>query len=342
MEPVTAARNALEYVLEALPGEKIAIFCDDGKRDIGNAFASGAIDLGLWTRMITLHPKADEIRKKLPDVVYQAILSDKPDICVNLLRQKMEEAPFRLDLVNVETRNKRMRLGHCPDITIDMLTEGALALTKEEHGELQKNAKLLIDQLTDAVEIEITTSEGTGLIFSVEGREFLTDTYIDWKKMNWLNLPTGEVFTVPIASTFEGLLVCDVAAQGIGKISQEIHIQVKEGKVSSLTCKDKEIEKKVKRALTYDKMASIVSEFAFGLNTKARIVPQFLETEKIANTVHIGFGHNLDFPGGTNSSINHIDFIIDKPTVTVSFADERLETLMADGEIELQSLYEEI
>ncbi|MHA2298009.1 MAG: aminopeptidase [Candidatus Hodarchaeales archaeon] len=335
MEPVTSAKNALDCVLEALPGENIIIICDEEKVDVGKVFAAGAVELGLWTRMIVFKPGENEIRTVVPDTALQVIMREKPDICINLLRENVKETPFRVALITYETRNKRVRLGHCPDITIDMLSEGALALSKEEQVNLQHKARLLLAKLKDVVEVEVTSSAGTGLIFRVDGRDFFTDTQINWEDLHWMNLPTGEVTCAPVEKSLEGLLVCDVAVGGIGQVDKEIHLNVKDGKVIKIHCADKKVEKIISDALATDEKASYVGEFAFGLNPKARLVPQFLETEKLPNTVHLAFGHNLDFPGGENDSSNHMDFLIDKPTVTVIYKNDRVYTIMKEGKLDL-------
>jgi leucyl aminopeptidase (aminopeptidase T) len=78
-------------------------------------------------------------------------------------------------------------------------------------------------------------------------------------------------------------------------------------------------------------MSSVVGEFAFGINPKARFVDEFLETEKIHGTVHIAFGDNTDFPGGKNDSGNHMDFLMDKPTVKAIMKNGDVDTLVDRG-----------
>ena len=83
-----------------------------------------------------------------------------------------------------------------------------------------------------------------------------------------------------------------------------------------------------------DIMAKYIGEFAFGLNPKARLVEEFLESEKVAHTVHITFGHNIGYPGIVkNNSATHQDFLIDKPTVTITITFENNDTsaIMVDG-----------
>jgi leucyl aminopeptidase (aminopeptidase T) len=88
---------------------------------------------------------------------------------------------------------------------------------------------------------------------------------------------------------------------------------------------------KVKQWLATDEWSNIVGEFAFGINQKARLINEFLEAEKVFGTIHIAFGHNLDFPSGKNSSKNHIDFLVSKPTVKITKKDGETKTILQAG-----------
>ncbi|MHA1905142.1 MAG: hypothetical protein ACXADL_13875, partial [Candidatus Thorarchaeota archaeon] len=78
MEPKTAAANALETILEARPGESILIVTDDIRKEVGQAFAEGALDLGLWTRMVVLETEDNVNRTEPPQHLVEMINSSNP------------------------------------------------------------------------------------------------------------------------------------------------------------------------------------------------------------------------------------------------------------------------
>jgi leucyl aminopeptidase (aminopeptidase T) len=314
MDAQEAARNALSCVLEAEKGESIVIFCDEEKLDIGEAFARGTLDLGLRTRLTPLKTDPRVFRKEIPQQIME-ILRHHADIYINLLRGIREEAPFRIELIKLETRGHKARLGHCPGVTMDMLTEGALALTAEEHRRMQTFAKGLIQKLSQAVKIEISNPAGTDISLGVEGRPFFTDTIIDRKTMKWMNLPTGEVLIAPVENAAEGELVCDIAVGGVGLVETPVKLTVQNGRVRDSSSKSPQILRNVRDSLNTDARSSTIGEFAFGINPKARLADEFLEAEKLFGTIHIAFGDNSDFPGGQNPSKNHLDLLISKPSV---------------------------
>ena len=334
MEAWEAAKNALENVLEAVAGESIFIVCDDEKMEVGKAFADGALELGLWTRMMVLQTTRKP-RIEVPARLLEVFTRQKPDLYVNLVRGIREETPFRISIVKMETRYRKSRLGHCPGVTIDMLTEGALALTPQEHKNMQSQAERLIQALNGTIEVKIRNPAGTNLTLSTETREFFTDTKLDWKSMKWMNLPTGEVIVAPVEDSLNGKLVCDMAIGGMGKLKTPVEVVAKNGKAEKLLSKDKDILRRVKETFETDDWSDIVGEFAFGINSKARFVKEFLEAEKILGTIHVAFGANTDMPGGKNPSKNHMDLLISKPTVKVTKKDRRVITILEKGHFQI-------
>ncbi len=330
MEAWEAAKNALNCVLEAEKEDSIVIFCDDEKINIGEAFAAGALNLGLHTRLIILKTEPKIFREEIPKKVTE-VLRSPPAIYINLFRGVREEAPFRIQLIKMETEGHKARLGHCPGVTMDMLTEGALALKTEEHRKMQGFAKKLMEKLNGTVRIELVNPTGTKLSFSVEDRVFFTDTIVNKETNKWMNLPTGEVLIGPAEDSMHGELVCDMAIGGIGPIETPVKLLVQDGRVKDSTCKDRQILKRVQDSLSTDENSSRLGEFAFGVNPKARFVEEFLEAEKLLGTIHIAFGDNADYPGGKNPSKNHMDFLISKPTVKAFKKDDSSTTILKDG-----------
>ena len=329
MKASDATKNALKNVLEARANETILIICDKEKNEIGEAFASGALDLELQTRFWVLQePK--EIRTEIP-IQLQKILEKKTDIYINLLKGNREETPFRIKIIKKQTSSMESRLGHCPGVTLDMLTEGALALTSEEHKKMQDHAVKLMKILEGTQQVDIQNPAGTHVTFSAKNRTFFTDTKLDWKTMKWMNLPTGEVMVAPIEDSLEGKLVVDLAIGGIGKIRSPMEITIKKGRVENVSSQNEEEIHQVRQTFSTDKWSDVVGEFAFGINPHARFVDEFLEAEKILGTIHLAFGSNIDMPGGKNPSKNHMDLLISSPTVKITKENKDQITILENG-----------
>ena len=92
-----------------------------------------------------------------------------------------------------------------------------------------------------------------------------------------------------------------------------------------LYSQDTEIAKFPNRPISY------IQPFTAGSPADIAIRLITREAEKILGTVHIAFGNNLDMPGGKNPSINHMDFLISKPTVKIIDEDNSTFDVLVDG-----------
>jgi len=216
-----------------------------------------------------------------------------------------------------------------------MLTKGGLALSPAEHVKLQSYADKIVATMNRSIEVRVTSPSGTDLLFNTRGREFWSDTKIDWQRLRWINLPTGEVAVAPVEDSLEGTLICDKAVGGIGVTRDLVQIFARKGKVQKIDCADRSLRTRVIKALNTDGWASIVAEFAMGVNSKAQFTTHFLETEKIKGSAQVAFGHNLDFPGGKNPSATHTDFFISKPSVEIRFRDGSSELVLKNGKLRI-------
>jgi leucyl aminopeptidase (aminopeptidase T) len=330
MKASEAAKNALKFVMEAKSGEHLIIICDDVKSEVGNSFSQGAVDLGLKTKLEMLSTN-DSVRNEIPKFLQEILERNKPELYLNILRDKVEEVPFRIKLIDMETRNRKSLLGHCPGVTLDMLTDGALALDSEEHRKMQEFARTLLMKLKNTSTVKVKSPIGTDLTFKTSNRPFFTDTYIDRETTKWMNLPTGEVIVAPLEESLEGTFVCDLAIGGIGPLNNPFKLITEKGMVKKTFSVNKSILYRVNKSLKTDEKSNIIGEFAIGINKKARLAQKFLELEKIFGTIHIAFGKNSYMPGGKNLSTNHMDFLISKPTVEIIKEDGKQIIIMKNG-----------
>ncbi len=73
-----------------------------------------------------------------------------------------------------------------------------------------------------------------------------------------------------------------------------------------------------------------IAELGIGTNENAKRPDVILEAEKILGTIHVAIGDSKSI-GGENEAEIHMDFVINKPNVTI---DDK--TLMAEGKLKLE------
>jgi hypothetical protein len=130
MEPVRYAEAAFRNPLNVGPGWRAVIVYEENRFDYAEPFIEAAINLDLETLILKL-PTPTEARTGITD----EIIEFQPETCVNLIRYKDNETGFRGELLTAERKSVKT-VGHSPGGTLDLLTEGGLALDDEGYDEM--------------------------------------------------------------------------------------------------------------------------------------------------------------------------------------------------------------
>ncbi len=171
----------------------------------------------------------------------------------------------------------------------------------------------IADMLTEAQWVHVRDAWGTGMEFSLEGREALADTGLFHKPGDYGNLPAGEAFIAPVETSAYGTLVIRYGPDRA--LKSPLKLKFKDGAVEEMDG-EREYKAHLERVFnTYDN-ARRIAEFGVGTNPGAKRVDNVLEAEKILGTIHIAIGDNAGF-GGTNRVPFHTDYVVFEPQVTV-------------------------
>lgn len=228
---------------------------------------------------------------------------------------------------------KRIRAFWTPTIT----TKIFIKTIPIDYAELRARCGRIFHVMNGAKEIRIKTELGTDLLIGVKGRKPFVDDGDYRASGQGGNLPAGEVFISPQLGSSNGTLVFD-GSIGLDKtliIKQPITLKVKDGFVTHVEGGHEasilasflkkaeetpfELAKKGKleknKASEYAANARNLGEFGIGLNSKAGIVGNLLEDEKVLGTVHVALGENYDQDA---PALIHCDGVIKKPTVEIN------------------------
>jgi len=174
---------------------------------------------------------------------------------------------------------------------------------------IKPKIKMVAAQLSKARDIRVITDKGTDISFSVESRAGLGDFGIYSRKGDFGNLPAGEAFIAPVEGSAEGVVVFDGSIAGFGKLSKDVRVWIKKGKL---------IKSKPSKFMNFisgfGSKALNLAEFGIGLNPKACVTGNVLEDEKALNTAHFAFGTNKSFGGRVDAGI-HIDGVFFDPQI---------------------------
>ena len=195
---------------------------------------------------------------------------------------------------------------------------------------MKLTADKIIDALKNAVQIHITTEEGTDVLLGVAGRKFIGDIGVNAGEM--CNIPCGEVYCAPLETKASGVIVFNASIGDIGLLKKPLKVFVSNGRITKFESDSSNLVKRITKLTDVDDEAKVIGELGIGLNPSARITGNMLEDEKVLGTAHIAFGNNTDFPGGRkNNSKIHRDYLFYHPTLEIHFADGSNKLLMRQG-----------
>jgi len=167
---------------------------------------------------------------------------------------------------------------------------------------LRRRQARLIARLRGADKIRIVGPD-TDIRMSVRNRTFINS---DGRH----NMPSGEIFTGPVAGSVEGHIRYDAAVCHRGREIDGIRLVFRKGVVVEASAAKN--EKFLQAMLDTDPGARRVGELGIGTNTGIRrFTKNILFDEKIGGTVHLALGKAYPETGGRNQSAVHWDMIKD-------------------------------
>ncbi len=324
-EMVQAAKSAMQYVMDVTAEDRVLVVTDKGRETIGRAFADAAREIGCSVELYLL-PDDKRPLSDLPPEMLEKM--DDRTVVINAFTARAEETPFRIKWIKALLATGKIRLGHAPGITEDMMLHGPMNI---DYPMMMALVEKMMSAFADAREAHITAPGGTDLTLNIEDRPFATDVHITTDHFG--NLPAGEIWCAPVEDGAHGVLVCDGSIGDLGMVKSPVRIEIENGEIKNIQCDDAEMLGKLNELLYVDDEAHVIGEFGIGLNPGARITGNLLEDEKAFRTIHIAFGNNEEMAGGKNRSRTHRDFLVKNPTVLVTYKDGSQRKLIENGEI---------
>ncbi len=318
LELVASAYRLATEVIGVRASDSVLVVTDASKFNVGQVFASVCRSLGSET-VLTIMPMTGEHGNEPPETIAAAMKA--ADIVF---------APTTHAITHTRARQASAAAGArvviLRGVDEDMMIKGAMA---GDFKEVRTLTAKVAEALSGVDTVRVTSPAGTDVTFSIRGRKvFRLDGFFQ-KEMGFAALPGGEAPTSPVEGTADGTLVFDYSMDSIGRLSQPLRLEVRAGRVVSMTGSSEEVQV-IENHFENDENARNIAEFAIGTNPNARLIGNLAEDKKLLGTVHFAIGDNKSL-GGDVESIVHLDGLMLKPTVV---ADGR-RTLVQDGKVDL-------
>jgi leucyl aminopeptidase (aminopeptidase T) len=183
-----------------------------------------------------------------------------------------------------------------------------------DYEELSNLGEKIIKAVEKGGEIHVTCPSGSNLKFRADGRLWMNEdgkpvpeSALAGKYVH--NLPVGEVYVAPLEDSAHGVVYPQTLP---GSVLGGLRIEFR-GKEKALVSAAKGCEFLKSRLEKATGNPYCIGEFAFGTNPCGNVL---LATEKAYGTCHFALGQNT-WLGGTNECSIHMDFLIEKPCVTI-------------------------
>ena len=282
------ALNVLMDCLCLQPGESLLIVVDEALAAAGDALAAAAAEA-----------KAGTVEKVVLRRLTALPANMAPDAAITLLSTV---PPFGAAAASLHP-GPQGRWLYGAEIDQSILACELMA----DYREIAARTEALAAQVQGRRHVRIRSAAGTELTFRLDGRPVFCDGGVVDKPGRVGNLPAGEVFVAPLEDSAEGRLVVDLTITG-RVLDKPAELTFSKGRV--VACPPE-----------LGLIGMHIGEFGIGTNPVARITGRAITDEKVAGTIHIGLGHNLDW-GGCNAEPAHVDCVIRSPSVWID--NERL------------------
>ncbi|MCT1404025.1 aminopeptidase [Paenibacillus sp. p3-SID867] len=169
-----------------------------------------------------------------------------------------------------------------------------------DYSKMDRAMDNLIELMEQTDKVKII-GEGTELTFSIKGMPCIKDSGI-------MNLPDGEVYTMPVKDSVNGVISYNTPSLKEGFTYENIRFEIKDGKIIHATGNDSE---RINKLLNTDQGSRYFGEFGIGLNPYIEsVMKDTLFDEKIWGSFHFTPGCvPVSSPGNENWSELHWDIV---------------------------------
>ncbi|MBI2548433.1 aminopeptidase [Candidatus Woesearchaeota archaeon] len=325
--------QALLHCLGLQSEDTVTVITDRETEKIGASLRETTSSLGGRPHYFVMEDFGARPRDGSSPLAFPSPIADamrQSDISVYAATGKEGElASFRIPMIRIVQDSERIKHGHMPDVTEEVLRVGF----GEDYQRVIDLTHRVYDALQGARSARVVTPAGSDFRAEFNPHYLWIPSDAIIKPGTFGNIPSGEVFTC--VETCEGKVVIDgevgdylLARYGILH-DNPVTLDVKNGRVVKVECSNKSLEGDVRKYMDVDENGNRIGEWSIGTNTNVKhFIGNLLIDEKFPG-VHIALGSGYPKKtGATWDGKGHLDCIMLNPTVTVTY--DRGERVILD------------
>lgn len=324
-----SARRVVDYYLMVNPENRVVIITDRPCSPFALKIAEIAKTITNDVHIFEMEQNSTGTRTNFPSE-FRSLYENSPKKVASIYmhHQKNNVVNSQYELLNMEDPimlvASKLGIKHLslPALTHSVIQYGICA----SDNNLIKFNDRLEEQLRNIKEIRITTEQGTDLILSTQGKQWVKEDKRAIVYGDWQNLPIGEVYTVP--TNANGTLILNGIIGGYEHYGlckkSPITFKIDNGQITDISSRKKIDE--LKKELLNTPNSGRIAELGFGTNFGIKkLIPNILLAEKHPG-VHIAFGDPAIDAEKEYQAPNHTDMVLLNPTV---YADGKM--IMKNG-----------
>jgi len=311
------AKQIVEICAQIQKGEQVAIITEPRMMSIAESIATAVNTKDAESTILIMEPRESDGSEPPKNI---AAAMKESDVFISAVYTSITHTHAVVDAIKNGSRGI-------------MLTqfEEQMLIDSGAHADFHKTApicKKVGEIMENAKKIHLTTTYGTDLIMSAEGRESNAMTGIV-EKGQFAPIPTIEANVSPLEGSANGKIVCNASIPylGIGFLKENVEAQVENGFITSITGGSEANILKEDLKSKNDKNVYNIAEIGVGLNPECKFIGLMLEDEGVFGSVHIGIGSSITL-GGDVKAACHYDLIMTGVTLTADDID-----IIKDGEV---------
>ncbi len=327
------ARTAVRTCMGVKANDRVFVLTDRTTNAIGRLLSEESAEVGAEAVIYDLESFGPRPMTEFHDNLRRELLAFKPTVTFYAAASQPGELAFRMALRVFLVQDLKVRHGHMPGVTPQLMTEGMRA----DYKLVAALTRAVYDLGRETRTIHVTTPDGTDLTALISPHlRWVPSTGIYHEQGQWGNLPEGETFTCP--ETIDGTLVAhilgDYFSEKYGVLADPVIFHLADGRVAAVESKNRDVALEITEYLDSSENGRRAGEFAIGTNIGLKkLVGNLLQDEKLPG-IHVAFGNPYPHETGANwTSQVHVDVI--PVNCTIMMDDQEV---MRDGRFDYELL----
>ena len=303
MKSKKGAKVIVETCMGVKPGENVLLVTQEGFEETAEILGAEVSALG--AKPLIKIVKGSEMEVEPPQEVVDLMLSS--DVILAVLDLKYLQLFAHMN-ARARATEAGARVGLVPFILWD--------ITEEDVLRIKSLTERLAEIMDRGSEAHVSTTLGTDLTMSIEGRPIQQLKAVFTEPREWGAVPFyAEAAVAPVEGTTQGTAVIDVFMERIGPIKQPMEWTIRDGRLVEIRGGE-EAEMLKKIIGEADENATNIAELGVGTNHIFKNFTGTIGDKMVLGTVHLAIGKSINIGGKVMSNIHH-DAVINKATLEI-------------------------